>query len=148
MSLIFIFEALCSLWGTNLGLIKRSKRLAFYETRTGNRISRPLRDRYRKHGVCPFAREVQDISFSRSWRDKYKKCGSAREAGERVDDSNIPSHSKNKIKYRFPVGLHWRYSGIMGTTAVIGKITDRTRKTCDALRTFSNLFVYIDCETC
>jgi hypothetical protein len=75
-----------------------SKHLALYDTSTGN-ISRFLRDKYRKLGSSPFAKEVQEIPWLGFEGDKCKNEGNARKAGEAVGNLNMPSHAKTKRGY-------------------------------------------------
>lgn len=90
-----------------------------------SRISRPLRDKYKKHNILLFTRQVQGIR--RRYRDR-----------KTVDDINIsPAMKINKAKTAFR--QHYKYSQVGETTGVIRKITQQKRQTCYGLHTFPNL---------
>jgi len=56
------------------GFVKCGEHLAFYnQSTTGNRISRPFRDKCRKHDISPFTTDVRETKYL-AFYEEVTKC--------------------------------------------------------------------------
>jgi len=104
-------RSVCSMWGKNYGTFE-SKRPVLYNTRAGNRMSRPLQDMYSTTHYIPCyetsTHKKYNISTFTKKKKKYQTYGTAR-------------YPARQAKVVTAFRLHWAYARITRTMGINGQ---------------------------
>ena len=126
-------ERLCPLWGTSLRLRNkwRCKHILTFTRQVLETRYPPVYDRRkRKTSYC-----LRESTKIRHIDVNDKSTTLTRQVEETAGNINIINRPKQNKKVVTAFGMNLKYTKIMAT------MTDRTRQTCSALRTFPNLLV-------